>query len=492
MILVCHASPGSQTAGFDQDLDAEHRHRARLAHGRPGHRLRPHPPARDPRPRLEADRQRRLAGYVFDGDPTASWALRRHRRRRGHGRDPADRVRRAGGRQRDLGARPAGRRLPGGHRPHREAGPMTRARPAGAARVVVTGMGAGHGARQRRRRRPGHGLVAGRSGIRTIEALRPVAARLAGSPARSATSTPAACSTARSMRRTDRYIQFGLVAARRGARPGRACRSGSRATLAERTGVILGTGLGGVGTLVDDVSRSTRARARTGSARSSSRWASRTSAAGQVAISFGPARAELRDRVACATGGHAIGEACEIDPARRRRRDARRRRGGRHLRGRSSAASPRCARSRPATTTRRARRARSTTAATASSSARAPASSSSRRSSTPRRAGREILAELVGYGATADASHITLPAPGGIGAVRAARRALEKAGHRPGEIDHVNAHATSTPEGDKAELQAIRTIFGDARAARSRSPPTSRCSATRSARPARSRRSRRS
>jgi 3-oxoacyl-[acyl-carrier-protein] synthase II len=57
--------------------------------------------------------------------------------------------------------------------------------------------------------------------------------------------------------------------------------------------------------------------------------------------------------------------------------------------------------------------------------------------------------------------HITLPAPGGIGAVRAARIALAKAGMEPSEIGHVNAHATSTPEGDKAELQAIRTIFGD-------------------------------
>jgi len=75
--------------------------------------------------------------------------------------------------------------------------------------------------------------------------------------------------------------------------------------------------------------------------------------------------------------------------------------------------------------------------------------------------GATPLAELVGYGATADASHITLPAPGGIGAVRAARRALEKAGMAPDEIDHVNAHATSTPEGDKAELLAIRAIFGD-------------------------------
>jgi 3-oxoacyl-[acyl-carrier-protein] synthase II len=78
-----------------------------------------------------------------------------------------------------------------------------------------------------------------------------------------------------------------------------------------------------------------------------------------------------------------------------------------------------------------------------------------------RRRGATPLAELVGYGATADASHITLPAPGGIGAVRAARRALEKAGLRPDQVDHVNAHATSTPEGDKAELQGIRALFGD-------------------------------
>ena len=72
-----------------------------------------------------------------------------------------------------------------------------------------------------------------------------------------------------------------------------------------------------------------------------------------------------------------------------------------------------------------------------------------------------ILAELIGYGATADASHITLPAPGGLGAVRAAQRALEKAGLTPADIDHVNAHATSTPEGDKSELQAMRTVFGE-------------------------------
>jgi len=75
--------------------------------------------------------------------------------------------------------------------------------------------------------------------------------------------------------------------------------------------------------------------------------------------------------------------------------------------------------------------------------------------------GAEPLVELVGYGATADASHITLPAVGGSGAVRAARRALAKAGLDADALDHLNAHATSTAEGDKAELMAIRTILGD-------------------------------
>ncbi len=57
--------------------------------------------------------------------------------------------------------------------------------------------------------------------------------------------------------------------------------------------------------------------------------------------------------------------------------------------------------------------------------------------------------------------HITLPAPGGEGGVRAARRALEKAGMDLSEIDHISAHATSTPEGDPAELAGFKTIFGD-------------------------------
>lgn len=70
-----------------------------------------------------------------------------------------------------------------------------------------------------------------------------------------------------------------------------------------------------------------------------------------------------------------------------------------------------------------------------------------------------ILAELVGYGMTADASHITDPAPGGEGAARAMKSALDRAGMRADEIQYLNAHGTSTVVGDRAETAAIKTVF---------------------------------
>src|SRR6266852_5068915 len=75
--------------------------------------------------------------------------------------------------------------------------------------------------------------------------------------------------------------------------------------------------------------------------------------------------------------------------------------------------------------------------------------------------GANILAELIGYGSTADAYHETQPAPGGSGLVRAMRRALQKAGLRPDQVDYINAHGTSTPYNDKTETVAIKTCFGE-------------------------------
>ena len=75
--------------------------------------------------------------------------------------------------------------------------------------------------------------------------------------------------------------------------------------------------------------------------------------------------------------------------------------------------------------------------------------------------GATICGEIVGYGATADAYHITAPVPGGEGAIRAMRRAIKDAGIDPCEVDYINAHGTSTLSNDKNETIAIKTLFGD-------------------------------
>ena len=327
-------------------------------------------------------------------------------------------------------------------------------------RVVVTGMGLvtalGNDVES-----TWAGLIAGRSGVRTIESFDP--SRLTSRVAAEVRDFDAsAILDKKELRRTDRYIQFGLVAARQ-ALDQAGLPERFEGDLAERTGVILGTGLGGVGTLIEGFSTNVL------------RGPDRISpflipmgipniGAGQVAIQFGMTGPNFTTVSACATGGHALGESSEII----RRGDADVMVAGGAEAGIYEAL----------------------VGGFAAMRALSTRNDDPEAASRPFDAGRdgfvigegsgvvilealehaeargaEVLAELVGYGATADASHITLPAPGGIGAVRAARRALEKAGMTPDEIDHVNAHATSTPEGDKAELQAIRTIFGEARRA---------------------------
>lgn len=75
--------------------------------------------------------------------------------------------------------------------------------------------------------------------------------------------------------------------------------------------------------------------------------------------------------------------------------------------------------------------------------------------------GATVLAEVVGYGMSGDAYHMTAPAPGGEGGARCMKAALASAGIGPEEVDYINAHGTSTPAGDLAETQGIKSVFGD-------------------------------
>ena len=323
-------------------------------------------------------------------------------------------------------------------------------------RVVVTGMGAvtplGNDAASFWSR-----LVAGESGVRTISSFDPsrVTSRVAGEVQ---DFDPSNVLDRKEIRRNDRYTQFALVAARE-AMDQAGLPERLEGELADRTGTIIGSGLGGSGTLIEQIS----INATRGPDRLSPFFipmAIANLAAGQTAISFGARGPNWATVSACATAGHAIGEASETII-----------RGDADVMIAGGSEAPVYEALVGAFAAMRALSTRNDDPAGASRPfdegrdgfviAEGAGVLVLEELVHARQRGAQILAELVGYGATADANHITLPAPGGAGGVRAARMALAKAQMDPSEIDHINAHATSTPEGDPAELEAFKTVLGD-------------------------------
>jgi len=323
-------------------------------------------------------------------------------------------------------------------------------------RVVITGLGAvtplGTDVASTWSR-----LVAGGSGIRPTQAFDPsrVASRIAGEvPGFDASHVL----DRKELRRNDRFTQFALVASRE-AMLDAGLPERLEGDEADATGVLIGSGLGGIPTLMEQVAI----------------WATRgperlspffipmviaNMASGQVAISTGARGPNFAAVSACASAGHAIGEAFEAIL-----------RGDAEMMLAGGSETPVHETTVGGFSAMRALSTRNDDPAGSSRPfdagrdgfvcAEGAATLILEELGHAERRGARVLAELCGYAATADAHHITLPAPGGRGALRASRRALEKARIDTSEVDVVSAHATSTPEGDAAELQAIAALLGE-------------------------------
>ena len=259
------------------------------------------------------------------------------------------------------------------------------------------------------------------------------------------------------LRRLSRFQQFAMVAADEAMRE--AGLTDIDEELALRAGCIVGSGIGGLGTMEDQHTVLLE------------RGPSRVSpfvvpmmivdlAAGHISIKYGLKGINYAPVSACATGSHAIGEAAEVI----RRGDADLIVAG----GFDAGITP------------------LGVAGFAAARALSQRNDDPAAASRPWDSGRggfviaeggglmvledwdhavargaHIRAEVLGYGATADAYHITAPAPDGNGAIRAMKQALAQAGLEPSAIGYINAHGTSTEVGDLAETNAIKAVFGD-------------------------------
>lgn len=320
-------------------------------------------------------------------------------------------------------------------------------------RVVITGVGAvtpvGNDVPS-----TWEALVAGRSGIAEITLFdaSPYNVRIAGEVKNF---TPTAFIPPSEARRMDRCVQFAVVATGEALRDAKLDITPDNA---ETTGVIIGTAVGGIRTLLDNQ----MVMLQKGWNRVSP-WflpmMAADTAAGQVAITYGIKGPNMCITTACATGGNAIGEAAEMIA----RGDADVIVAG----GTESAVVP---------VTLAGFMVMKALANNNAEPHKAMCPWDRKRSGFVMSEGSAILilealdhalargariyAEFAGYGGTADAFHLVQPAEGADGSARAMRVALRKAGLRPEQVDYVNAHGSSTPINDAAETVAFKSVFG--------------------------------
>ncbi|MGH2492081.1 MAG: beta-ketoacyl-ACP synthase II [Candidatus Limnocylindria bacterium] len=256
-------------------------------------------------------------------------------------------------------------------------------------------------------------------------------------------------------RRADRFAQFAVATASQALADAKV---EITPDLAPRVGVAFGSGIGGVSTVVENVLSHAKDPRRVSAFMIPMMIIDM--AAGEIAMKFGAKGPNMGLVSACASSAHAIGEAAEM--IRRGQADV-------MIAGGSEAGLIKIA-----------------------IAAFNQAHALSRRNNEPERASRpfdkdrdgfvfsegggavvleelefarargaRILAELIGYGQSADAHHVTAPAEGGEGAVRAMRMAIQGAGIPPTDVGYINAHGTSTPANDGSETAAVKTLFRD-------------------------------
>ena len=325
-------------------------------------------------------------------------------------------------------------------------------------RVVVTGMGAltplGNDVASF-----WEGLMAGRSGIGRISSFDPsrVDSKVAGEIQDFQADE---VMPRKEVRRNDRYVHYAWAAAAEAMRDAGLDNPITDESLAERTGVIVGSGIGGINTMIRDVIEAhDLGIERIGPFLVTALIPDM--GAGYIAIYANARGPNYATVSACSSSNHAIGDALNII----RRGDADVMIAGGAEAGIGEIPVAAFAAMRALSTKRNDDPAKASRPFDADRDGFVMADGAGvlvlEALDHAKARGARVHAEVVGYAATDDASHITLPAPGGRGAVGSMTQAIADAGLTVDDIDYINAHGTSTGPNDKSETAAIKTAFGE-------------------------------